>query len=272
MAGQSYLGEDFSTWTHPVLYNWLLDEVFSDDVKDGWQFILHSHAPLDAEWSFGMAEQYKSSHRDNPYPQEALDSSLRNAKGFLIHINSLLEAVNTGGDFSTAMSTANYKLTYDENHVLLSAKKTDNAVTLDNAIYGMTGIDNGHFLPFVRSKRFSGWTSRAKLVVSGHCHCDRLNRSTLMPDGNGNYTRQTVSYGIGYTGSAARYGAKKETYYTACFGKDGEIASRGPILNRTYGDISEQLMDVWIVGEHTVKRIRFGAGAGSTLLSTEITI
>ena len=25
MAGQSYLGEDFSTWTHPVLYNWLLD-------------------------------------------------------------------------------------------------------------------------------------------------------------------------------------------------------------------------------------------------------
>ncbi len=31
-------------------------------------------------------------------------------------------------------------------------------------------------------------------------------------------------------------------------------------------------MDVWIVGEHTVKRIRFGAGAGSTLLSTEITI
>ena len=272
MAGQSYLGEDFSTWTHPVLHNWLLDEVFSDDVKDGWQFILHSHAPLDAEWSFGMAEQYKSSHRDNPYPQEALDSSLRNAKGFLIHINSLLEAVNTGGDFSTAMSTANYKLTYDENHVLLSAKKTDNAVTLDNAIYGMTGIDNGHFLPFVRSKRFSGWTSRAKLVVSGHCHCDRLNRSTLMPDGNGNYTRQTVSYGIGYTGSAARYGAKKETYYTACFGKDGEIASRGPILNRTYGDISEQLMDVWIVGEHTVKRIRFGAGAGSTLLSTEITI
>ena len=269
MAGQSRLGTDFATWSHPVLYHWLLDEVFSDDVKDGWQFVMHSHSPLDAEWSFGMAEQYKNDHKDDEDPSKALSSSLRNAKGFLIQINSLFNAINTGGTFSTKMSTALYQASYDDNHVLQSAEKTSDAITIDNQIYGITGIDNGKLS---LTKDFSGWTSRAKLVVSGHCHCDRLNNSTLMPDENGNYSRQTVSYGIGYTGSAARYGAKKETYYTPCFGKDGEIASRGHILNRTYGDISEQLMDVCIVGEHTIKRVRFGAGAGSPLLSTEITI
>ena len=40
---------------------------------------------------------HKSSHRDNPYPQEALDSSLRNAKGFLIRINSLFDGTPSVG-------------------------------------------------------------------------------------------------------------------------------------------------------------------------------
>ena len=272
MAGQNRLGEDFTSWTHPVLYNWLLDEVFSDDVKDGWQFILHSHAPLDAEWSFGMAEQYKSDHKNDEDTKKALDSTLRNAKGFLIRINSLFDAVNKGSTFSTEMPTAMYKLTYDNDHVLQSAKKTEDAITLGNQVYGITGIEDGKSKTFVKTKSFSGWTSRAKLIVSGHCHCDRLNNSTLMPDADGNYTRQTVSFGIGYTASSARDSVKKDAYYNACFGKDGVIASWGGIKDRKADTIDEQLMDVWIVGKNTIKRIRFGAGADSPLLSTEINI
>ena len=272
MAGQSRLGTDFATWSHPVLYHWLLDEVFSDDVKDGWQFVMHSHSPLDAEWSFGMAEQYKSDHKNDEDTKKALDSTLRNAKGFLIRINSLFDAVNKGSTFSTEMPTAMYKLTYDNDHVLQSAKKTEDAITLGNQVYGITGIEDGKSKTFVKTKSFSGWTSRAKLIVSGHCHCDRLNNSTLMPDADGNYTRQTVSFGIGYTASAARDSVKKDAYYNACFGKDGVIASWGGIKDRKAETINEQLMDVWIVGKNTIKRIRFGAGADSPLLSTEIKI
>lgn len=109
--------------------------------------------------------------------------------------------------------------------------------------------------------------------MSGHCHCDRLNTSTLIPDGNGNYLRGDTSYAIAYTASASRFGGKSEsTYYYPCFGKDGQIASweYNKSKSRVSGTIEEQLMDVWIVSDNRIKRIRFGAGKNSPLLSTEV--
>ena len=127
------------------------------------------------------------------------------------------------------------------------------------------------------------------MILSGHCHCDRLNTSTLIPDGNGNYVRGNTSYAIAYTASAAKAGFKStqipansgKTYYNHCFGNNasdehpGESAANAAwshIQSRAYGEISEQLFDIWIVGGTYVKRVRFGAGAGSELLATSLEV
>ncbi len=266
MAGQMNDGPDYTTWTNEQLFNWLLDDVFTDDVKNGWRFILFSHAPCDYEWQFGITKLFR---QNNPTDFE---NSQNFAKGNMIALNNLLSAINSGGTFTTDMLTARYELVHDEYGVLNRANLTDQE--MGGNVYGIRGIYTTSFAPFVRSKNFAGWTSRARLILSGHCHCDRLNTSTLIPDGNGNYVRGNTSYAIAYTASAAKTGYKTRPndYYTTCFGDDGRIAAWGDIRDRSYGNISEQLFDIWIVGDTHVKRVRFGAGAGSDLLPIVTTV
>ena len=165
------------------------------------------------------------------------------------------------------------RLEHNENGVLTAAIKSSEPIGGD--VYGISGIycSSPKNRAFIKKKSFADWTSKAKLILSGHCHCDRLNTSTLIPDGNGNYLRGDTSYAIAYTASASRFGGKSEsTYYYPCFGKDGQIASweYNKSKSRVSGTIEEQLMDVWIVSDNRIKRIRFGAGKNSPLLSTEV--
>ena len=118
------------------------------------------------------------------------------------------------------------RLEHNENGVLTAAIKSSEPIGGD--VYGISGIycSSPKNRAFIKKKSFADWTSKAKLILSGHCHCDRLNTSTLIPDGNGNYLRGDTSYAIAYTASASRFGGKSEsTYYYPCFGKDGQIAS-----------------------------------------------
>ena len=268
MAGQSSYGEDYKTWSNEVLYDWLLDEVFTDEVKNGWRFIIFSHAPCDYEWQFGNTKRYRNAH-----PTDTT-SSQNAAKGNMLLINDLMTAINNASTFSTEKTTQRYELVHDNSGVLQEANLTSK--DLGGDVYGITGLyqQTAGYPQYIRTKDFSDWTSKAKVILSGHCHCDRLNTTTLVPDGD-NYVRGTTSYAIGYTGSAARTGYKDEqNYYYPCFGTDGEIASWGHIetADRELGTASEQLFDIWIVGNTYVKRVRFGAGANSPLLSTTVTL
>ena len=281
MAGQSSRGADYAGWTNEQLFNWLLDEVLTEEVKTGWQFIIFSHAPCDYEWQFGMTKQFRSTH-----PNDTTNSQ-NAAKGSMVVLNDLLEAINSAGNFSTEKTSKHYELVHDSNRVLQKANET--AAALGGDVYSISGIETTNYRPFVKTKNFSGWTSKARLILSGHCHCDRLNNSTLIPDGNGNYLRGNTSYAIAYTASAARAGFKStqipansgKTYYNYCFGNNasdehpGESAANvawSHIQSRTSGEISEQLFDIWIVGGTYVKRVRFGAGAGSELLATSLEV
>ena len=269
MAGQGNNGAEYKTWGNETLYNWLLDEVLTDEVKTGWKFIVFTHAPCDCEWQFGMAKRFRASHSTD------ISNSQNSAKGNMLAINDLFEAINSAGTFSTDKEFHRYTLTHDSDNVLQSAVQTSDAMGGD--VYGISGIyqEQATSTQFIRTKSFSGWTSKARMILSGHCHCDRLNKSTLKPDGSGNYVRGTASYAIAYTAAAAYNGYKDaSTYYIPCFGADGQIASWGHIQtsDRTLGTLGEQLMDVWIVGDTCVRRVRFGAGAGNALLSSVINV
>lgn len=269
MAGQGNNGAEYKTWGNETLYNWLLDEVLTDEVKTGWKFIVFTHAPCDCEWQFGMAKRFRASHSTD------ISNSQNSAKGNMLAINDLFEAINSAGTFSTDKEFHRYTLTHDSDNVLQSAVQTSDAMGGD--VYGISGIyqEQATSTQFIRTKSFSGWTSKARMILSGHCHCDRLNKSTLKPDGSGNYVRGTTSYAIAYTAAAAYNGYKDaSTYYIPCFGADGQIASWGHIQtsDRTLGTLGEQLMDVWIVGDTYVRRVRFGAGAGNALLSSVINV
>ena len=65
-----------------------LNEVLTNDVKDGWSFIVFSHSPLDYEYQFGMAKRFR-----NTNPEDVI-SSQNLAKGNLIAINDLFNAIN----------------------------------------------------------------------------------------------------------------------------------------------------------------------------------
>ncbi len=268
MVGQSSYGEDYKTWSNETLYDWLIDEVFTDEVKNGWKFIIFTHAPCDYEWQFGNVKRYRNAH-----PTDT-SSSQNAAKGNMLLINELMTAINSATTFSTEKETHRYKLVHNNAGVLQEANLTSDALGGD--VYGITGLyqQTTGYPKYIKTKDFSAWTSKAKMILSGHTHCDRLNKTTLVPDGD-NYTRGITSYAIAYTGSAARTGYKDEQdYYYPCFGTDGEIAAWGHITteSRALGTVNEQLFDIWIVGDTYVKRVRFGAGTNSPLLSTTVTI
>lgn len=280
MSGQYDRGEEFRTWDNYILFDWLLDEVFTDEVKDGWRFVLYTHAPCDYEWQFGMTKRFRAKH-----PKD-MTNSQNNAKGNMLIINDLFTAINNSGSFTIDKDYNRYELEYDNKGILTSAKLTDKE--MGGNVFGMSGINRKMVdsPKYTRTRDFSGWTSKAKIILSGHCHCDRLNTTTLVPDGD-NYVRGKTSYAIAYTGAAAKAGFKNKIepakngkkYYNYCFGNDAsdtdpaegaDNVSWSHIQKRKYGDISEQLMDIWIVGDTYVKRVRFGAGADSPLLSTEV--
>jgi hypothetical protein len=107
------------------------------------------------------------------------------------------------------------------------------------------------------TKDFTGWTSKVRLVASGHCHCDRLDAKT-----NG----ENLSFAIAYTGSANPDGFKSELdYYIPVFGTDGKTATWGDLKDRTVGTISEALIDIYIVNSNNIHKIRFGVGNDASL-------
>ena len=99
-AGQGRYGEEYKTWSNEVLFNWLLNEVLTNDVKDGWSFIVFSHSPLDYEYQFGMAKRFR-----NTNPEDVI-SSQNLAKGNLIAINDLFNAINGKKTFTTKKTAA----------------------------------------------------------------------------------------------------------------------------------------------------------------------
>lgn len=315
-AGQGGKGADYKTWTVEVFFSWLLDEVLTDEIKNGWKIIFFSHAPCDYEWQLGFIEYkrrkaYESLRANSEDPGYTYDPEVpynpsnselpengydftgdRAARGYLLILNDLFEAINNAGEFSTEKTAKHYSLSHDENSGVLT-EATLTGQNIGPTVYGISGIYISNSVsPYIKTKDFAGWTSKVRMILSGHCHFDRLNNTTLVPDGD-DFKRGTTSYAIAYTGSAAKSGlgtGKLEkyppsdigkSYCNCCFGNDascdnpGESASNAAwshIKNREYGEISEQLMDVWIVGDSYVKRVRFGAGAGDPLLCTNLTV
>lgn len=205
--------------------DWLLNDVFTDDVKNGWRFILFSHAPLDYEWNVGMVKR----------------GSLSSVRLGQIAILQILDALNSSTIYNQPIVEQESKNFYrDENGVLTQ----DTSKSVET--YICTRFSVAH------SKDFSGWTSKVKLTVSGHCHCDRLNKRTNGID---------KTYAIAYTAASSYNGFKSDDYYVPCFGTDGLIAHWNNIENRSIGNISEALMDIYIVSDDIIKKIRFGIGS-----------
>lgn len=322
-AGQGGKGADYSTWTEEVFFNWLLNEVLTDEIKNGWKIIFFSHAPCDYEWQLGFLEYQRKKAYENlrvkaakegsgyiydpnvkfdlspesTLPEKAYNfQSSRVARGYQLILNDLFEAINNAGEFSALGKTLKkYTLSRNSTTGIIEGATNTN-VNVSDGVYAISGID----LPDddeLYTKDFDGWTSKVKMILSGHCHFDRLNNKTLIPNGD-NYELGFTSYAIAYTAAAAKSGLTSGkltkyppntdesgigmSYCNCCFGNDysdsnpsasGESISTAAwsnIKERNYGDVSEQLMDVWIVGDTYVKRVRFGAGAGSPLFSASV--
>lgn len=223
MAGQS--GDDFAANMENI-YTWLLSDVFTDEVKNGWNFIVFSHAPHDCEWNVGMAKR----------------GALGAVRYNQIILLDILDAINEGVAYhqNAVPDQMNRTWYYD----------TDGVLTQDTTATEFVSIMGRIKKEF--DKDFTGWTSKVRLLCSGHTHCDRLNKVT-----NG----IERSYAIAYTGGA-QYNAYKDLgYYGGNFGTEGRIATWSNLRDRTTDNISEALMDIYVVRENEIKVYRFGCGS-----------
>ena len=153
----------------------------------------------------------------------------------------LANAINNASEFTKNAGSAYTKTFYKDSYGVLTQ---DTSATPETITMGSLGTSY--------HKDFTGWTSKVKLLVSGHCHCDRLNNFTNGID---------YDFGIAYTASAQVGGLKDEsTYYYPCFGDEGRVAYWYDITDRSIGNISEALMDIYIITGDNIKKIRFGIG------------
>lgn len=221
---------------------WLCNEVFTDEVKNGWRFLIWSHCPIDYEWNIGRCRKAIQEGTGTQY-----------VKAYPVLLD-LFEALNNNQIFNCNHTQETRTVYFNDNGTLVSqAESTTSMQMLFN--WGISSTV---------TKDFTGWTSKVRMVSSGHCHCDRLNNNS-----NGG----KASLGIAYTGSASCTGYKTDSeyhYYHEIFGEDGVNAKWLNLQNRTYGTISEDLMDVFIINGDNIKRVRFGCGDSETPSYLEI--
>lgn len=225
MAGQDSKGGDYANGIETA-YKWMLDDVLTDEIKDGWKIIIISHAPHDFEWNVGM---YRTGRL----------TGVRRTQTVLLDI---MDALNGAEDFNAPAEGQTRKDFYFDGDGQLTQDTSGTAV---NCLVGSRAVP--------LQKDFTGWTSKVVLLAGGHTHCDRLNRVT-----NG----IERSYAIGCSGAGNYNGvnAHEDDYYQVSYGSEGLTAKWEYIRNRQRGTIREALIDIYICDEDRIDRIRFGAG------------
>lgn len=233
-----------SVWTQvKPIFKWLKTEVFTADVKDCYQFIILPHIPIDIDNMVGYVRNGKTPTRLSWNYAKLLDA-----------INGATQFVYDYGTTQTVYIDSNGRVTSDT---------TATAYTMTD----MTDEPNTNSNPEEYGTiDFTGWTSKVRLVASGHNHCDRFGFRS------GGVLK---SYLIGYTSQANKVrpdSVKSDAWFTARFGDEREDftqeASGDGIIwwsdtkdtDRVTGTASEYLFDVYIVNSNNIKRVRFGCG------------
>ena len=228
------------------LFSWLLTDVFTDDVKTGWQFIVISHIPIDID---GLVGRYKATLAETPDTTAVVQFSNYN-------LGRLVDALN-GATTYTYDSLASHTVYYD----------SDGVITPNTTGTAFTFPMGGYTDTLAQSKDFSAWESKVRLIVSGHNHCDRFNNIV------GGVEKDYV---VAYSPACCGY-PKENTWYVNAFGTEGKTCTWSN-LTEAYmieGTVSEMAFDTYIVNCGTesslgdnIEKVKFGAGTGGSITIT----
>lgn len=215
----------------PNLFAWLINEVFTNEVKEGWQFIISAHTPIDID---GLVGRYKADGGE-------ADSS-KYVRRDNLNLGYLVNAINDATTYSF-VNTTSYTVYYDANGVM----------TTNGNGTPYTFKASGHTATV--SADFREWTSKVRLIVSGHNHCDRLGTKV------GGVEKDYI---VAYTSNSSRLKgpAKTEEWFTTAFGTENALCWWNDTRDehRVVGTKDEMSFDVYIVNGNGIKRIRFGCG------------
>ena len=236
-----------NTMTVKKVYSWLKNEVFTEDVKAGWQFIVCCHIPVDLDSLCGY--------------RRGSSSSVPTRLNWNYH--TLFDCINSATAFTYDYSTSHTVYFNDDGHMMPTS--AGSAETIE--ITGMGDNPNTDANPgTLGSIDFTGWTSKVRLVISGHNHCDRFGYL------NGGEIKSYITSWTAMAEIQRPDSTKTSSWYLARFGTErSNFTSEAPgdgvawwsdtaDSMRTEGTLNEYLIDLFVVNSTKIKRFRFGIG------------